>query len=76
MNYYEEYLDYIYNLVKSESKNLDAIYSDYIVMLVGTHGFDALHENKLIESCGVGNGRFLFVLCDKKGKIFGKEKTH
>lgn len=60
------YVDYVYNILKNESRNLDAIYQDYILEMVGVMGMDALLEHKLIETCGVVNGRQLFVLCEKK----------
>ena len=60
-----EFVDYIYEIVKNESRNLDTIYYDYILELVGVMGMQALLENKLFESCGSVNGRHLFVLCDK-----------
>lgn len=62
------YADYVYKIIKNESRNLDALYQDYILELVGVMGMDALIENKLVETCGVVNGRQLFVLCDKKEK--------
>jgi hypothetical protein len=60
------YSDYIYNIVKSDCAGMDSIYRDYIVQIVGTYGLTALIESKLIESCGVVNGRRLYVLLDKK----------
>ena len=60
------YVDYVYDIVKLDSEGMDAIYRDYIVGLVGVYGFNALVEHKLLESCGVINGRRLFVLCDKE----------
>ena len=62
------YVDYVYNILKNESRNLDAIYQDYILEMVGVMGMDALLEHKLIETCGVVNGRQLFVLCEKTAK--------
>lgn len=59
------YADYVYEIIKNESKNLDAVYQDYILEMVGVTGMQALVENRLIESCGSINGRLLFVLCDK-----------
>jgi hypothetical protein len=44
---------------------MDAIYADYIKQMVGVYGFNALLEHKLIENCGVINGRQLYVLCDR-----------
>jgi hypothetical protein len=60
-----KYVDYVYNIIKNESRNLDALYGDYIIYLVGAMGIDALLENKLLETCGVVDGRQLYVLCDK-----------
>ena len=59
------YADYVYEILKNESKNLDAIYQDYILYMVGAMGMQALVENHLVESCGVMNGRLLYVLCEK-----------
>lgn len=59
------YADYVYEILKNESRNLDAIYQDYILYMVGAMGMQALVENNLVESCGVMNGRLLYVLCDK-----------
>lgn len=58
----------IYNIVKMETKGMDAIYEDFIKYLVGVIGFDILKEENLIESCGVINGRQLYALCDRKDK--------
>lgn len=59
------YVDHVYEIMKLETKNLDSIYQDHIIHLVGVFGFNALYENKLLESCGVINGRQLYVLCDR-----------
>lgn len=56
----------IYKIVKNESEGLDAIYEDYIVSLVGLYGLLVLKGNKLLETCGVVNGRQLYVLCEKE----------
>lgn len=61
-----EYVDYVYDIVRLDCEGLDSIYKDYIKQMVGVYGFNALYENKLIESCGVVNGRQLYVLCEKK----------
>lgn len=66
MNYYEQYVDYVYNIIKLECRDLDAIYKDYILQMVGVYGFNALFGNDLIESCGIVNGRALYALCVKK----------
>ena len=60
------YVDYVYDILKNESRNWDALYQSYILELIGVMGMQALIENKLIETCGVINGRQLYVLCDKK----------
>lgn len=62
------YVDYVYDILKNESRNWDALYQDYVLELIGVIGMQALIENKLIETCGVINGRQLYVLCDKKNK--------
>lgn len=63
-----KYVDYVYEIVKNEGRNFDALYQDYVLELVGIMGMDALIENKLIETCGVVNGRQLYVLCEKDSK--------
>lgn len=61
-----EYVDYVYDIVRLDCEGMDSIYKDYIIQMVGVYGFNALYKSRLIESCGVINGRQLFVLCDKK----------
>ena len=60
------YVEFVYAIIKEDAKGLDSIYEDYIVDLVGVSGLNALIEAKLLETCGVINGRPLYVLCDKK----------
>ena len=60
------YVDYVYDIVRLDCLEMDAIYKDYIKQMVGVYGFNALLEARLIESCGVVNGRQLYVLCEKK----------
>lgn len=57
------YVHHIYNTVKKETDGLDAIYEDYIIHLVGLAGLKYLKEYKLVETCGVVNGRQLYTLC-------------
>lgn len=52
--------------VEVEANKLDSIYEDYIIHEVGTLGLIVLKEYNLLESCGVINGRQLYVLCDRK----------
>ena len=56
----------IYRIVKNECEGLDSVYEDYIISLVGLYGLLILKGRNLIETCGVINGRQLYVLCDKK----------
>ena len=60
------YSDYCVAFVKQESEGLDAMYEDYIIHLVGVAGLQSLLAHKLLESCGVVNGRKLYTLCEKK----------
>ena len=53
----------VYEVVKEESFGFDAIYEDFIIELVGSDGLEILLKNKLLETCGVINGRQLYVLC-------------
>ena len=57
--------DQVYEVVKEVFNDLDAIYEDYLIYLVGFEGFYILIENRLLETCGVVNGRQLYALCDK-----------
>lgn len=60
---YEEFVDYVYGILKLDCEDLDAIYKDHIIHMIGVYGFNALHVKHLIESCGSVNGRELYVLC-------------
>lgn len=68
-DYLGTYAQHVYEIVRLESLDMDAIYKDYILQLVGVFGFNSLIENKLIESCGVVNGRRLYTLL-KNDTIF------
>lgn len=59
------YTDQLYFVVKEEFEGLDSIYEDALIHLIGTYGVYILKENKLLETCGIINGRQLYVLCDK-----------
>lgn len=63
-----DYVDYVYDIVKSDTEGMDAIYKDYIIQMVGVYGFNALYSERLLEGCGVVNDRKLFVLCDKNSR--------
>lgn len=60
-----EYVDYVYRIVKNDCADMDSIYKDYIIQIIGIYGFDELLANNLIESCGVIHGRALYVLCER-----------
>lgn len=63
-----DYVDYVYNIIFLDTLDMDAIYKDFILREVGTYGFNALYENHLLESCGIVNGRDLFVLRSRENK--------
>lgn len=58
-------VEYVYEAVRLECAGLDSIYEDCIIDLVGRTGLKALLHYKLLETCGVINGRQLYVLLDK-----------
>lgn len=60
----KNYADYVYDIVKEQTEKFDAIYEDYITELVGVFGLNALLDNNLLETCGIVNGKQLYVLCD------------
>lgn len=60
------YVDHVYDIISTECWDLDSIYGDYIVRCVGIRGLEALLEHQLLKTCGVVNGRQLFVLIVKK----------
>lgn len=60
------YAKYVYDIVRLDCEGMDSIYADYIKQMVGVYGLNALIIHKLVESCGVINGRCLYVLIDKK----------
>ena len=59
------YVDYCYEIVIEERAALDSIYEDYIEFFVGTRGLLELIKHGCLESCGVVNGRWLYVLVDR-----------
>ncbi len=59
-------IDDIYELIKEEFEGIDAIYEESIIHMIGVFGLDLLKEHRLLESCGVVNGRQLYVLCPKQ----------
>ena len=63
------YCDYWYQILKLDTKGLDAMYEDYIIHVIGVAGLTELRTNNLIESCGVVHGRHLYVLVDKPAAL-------
>lgn len=72
MKNHEQFVGYVYDIVKLDCEEMDAIYKDYILQLVGVYGFNALYGSGLLESCGTMHGRGLYVLFDKP-EGFGKD---
>ena len=60
-----EFVDYIYKIVAADIEGLDSVYEDYIIRIVGEAGLTELRSNGYLETCGVINGRQLYVLCEK-----------
>ena len=65
-DYLGRYVDHVYEILRLDTLDMDSIYGDYIKRIIGTYGINALLEAGLLESCGVINGRRLYVLVDKK----------
>lgn len=60
-------MSYIIQLYKIlEKEQLDTMYEDYIIHVIGTSGLEALIEAGMLETCGVTNGRQLYTLVDKR----------
>lgn len=61
---YMTYADYCYQILKSDTHILDAVYEDYIIHLIGVAGLTELRGNSLLEPCGVVLGRQLYTLVE------------
>lgn len=60
-------MSYIIRLYKIlEKEQLDTMYEDYIIHMIGTSGLEMLKEAGMLETCGVTNGRKLYTLVDKR----------
>ena len=64
------YVNDVYQILKEDCRDLDAIYRDYIIRLVGEVGLSYLVANGLLETCGAVNGRQLYALLEK-GEMSG-----
>lgn len=60
-----QYADYVYTIIKLKTLELDSIYEDYIVKLVGESGLTELRKAGYLESCGNVNGRALYTLLNR-----------
>ena len=64
----QPYVDLVYDIIRMETKGLNSFYKDYILNLVGVYGLNALITHKLVETCGIVNGRQLYTLVEKRKK--------
>lgn len=65
MNNNEVLLNTFYKLMWCEFSNMDALYEDYIIDMIGRLGLNTLVSAGRLESCGEINGRKLYSL-DKR----------
>lgn len=63
----DAYVEEVYGILRQQAKGFDSVYEDFIVHLIGVMGLNALLENRYLETCGVLNGRQLYVLCCEIG---------
>lgn len=56
-------LDFYYRVMWAEFQGVEALYEDYIIHLIGDVGLNTLRDNRLLETCGVVEGRQLYTLC-------------
>lgn len=66
LDYLGTYADHVYEIVRADTIDMDSVYGDYIQQMVGVSGLNTLIENSFVESCGVINGRRLYVLVERK----------
>lgn len=66
LDYLGTYADHVYEIVRADTLEMDSVYGDYIQQMVGVYGLNTLIENGFVESCGVINGRRLYVLVERK----------
>lgn len=48
----DSYIGVVHRIMLVEAENIDAVYEDYILKLVGSYGLQVLLDCGLIESCG------------------------
>lgn len=66
---YEPYILHIRNIVKLETSDMDAIYKEHIIQMIGVFGFNDLIKYGCLESCGVIDGRRLYVITDQRNFV-------
>ena len=59
---------YCYNVVKDILGDMEVIYSENILRLIGAHGLYLLYINRLIEPCGTTDNKQVFKLNELKGE--------
>ena len=58
--------EYFYEILKEMCDGMDSVYEDYIIEIIGLLGLKELRGAGYLETCGVINGRQLYVLVEKK----------
>ena len=56
----DSYIGVVHRIMLVEAENIDAVYEDYILKLVGSYGLQALLDCGLVESCGSIGGKRLY----------------
>ena len=59
------YLDWLYDIVEKNTKDISAIYDNYIIYLVGHAGFDALVAGGRLTEFGQIEDQKLYILVDR-----------
>ena len=60
------YFELMYDVLRMETEGMDSIYEDFIISQIGVFGLNALLTHGLLETCGVINGRQLYVLVKRE----------
>ena len=63
------YAQYVYTILKKDCRGVDTVDEDYICHVVGVTGLLALKEYKLIEYCGIKNGRQRYTLVSRNSHV-------
>lgn len=76
MKFQDQYVYYIYHLLKSYTSHVDAIYEDHVIDLIGVHGLIALKNYDLLEPCGSIDNRTLVTLLEPTDSAFVDMKDY